>query len=86
MDDADIDDLALELEGEDETADAKKKEEALKIQKKKARLADRLAAEQRKAEKAAKRNQGKKKQSEDNEDDDGDVATFAKGSRKQKKN
>lgn len=86
MDDTDIDDLALELEGVD--ADAKKKaaeEEKIKLQKKKARLADRLAAEQRKAEKAAKRNQGKKKNSGD-DDDDVDASVFAKGSRNKKKN
>jgi len=82
MDDTDIDDLALELEGEDDAAESKKKAEDLKIQKKKARLAERLAAEARKAEKAAKR--GSKKKNEE-EDDDGDVAIFAKGSRKQKK-
>ena len=83
MDDTDIDDLALELEGEDDAAESKKKAEDLKIQKKKARLAERLAAEARKAEKAAKR--GSKKKSGDEEDDDGDVAIFAKGSRMQKK-
>jgi len=86
MDETDIDDLALELEGED--ADAKKKVadgEKLKVQKKKARLADRLAAEERKAEKAAKRNQGKKKNKKEDDDDDVDAAVFAKGSRNKKK-
>eukprot|EP00536_Pseudo-nitzschia_multiseries_P000648 jgi/Psemu1/300246/fgenesh1_kg.8_\ len=83
MDESDINDLAMEFEGDED--DSKKKKEEEKLQKKKARLAERLAAEQRKAEKAAKRNQGKKKKSDDDDDDDADMAVFAKGSRNMKK-
>lgn len=82
MDESDINDLALELE-DDEDVKKKEEEEGKKLQKKKARLAERLAAEQRKAEKAAKRAPSKKKKGDD--DDDDDMAVFVKGSRNQKK-
>jgi len=87
MDDTDIDDLASELEGDDDTAAKKKTAEQLKLRKRKARLADRLAAEQRKEEKAAKSTQSKKKNKKDydGDDDDDDVAIFAKGSRSKTK-
>jgi len=83
MDENEINDLALELEG-DENNNNDNNSNNKKLQKKKARVEQRLAAERKKA---AKTKQAKNKNDNDEDDDDvGDITTFAKGSRGKKKN
>ncbi len=71
LDEKAINDLAKELEEEDNTADAQEAK-AKKLAKKKAAIQHRLAAEARKEEKK----KAKKKKSDDDDDDD-DVALDA---------
>eukprot|EP00529_Nitzschia_sp_RCC80_P037402 CAMPEP_0113453506 /NCGR_PEP_ID=MMETSP0014_2-20120614/7390_1 /TAXON_ID=2857 /ORGANISM="Nitzschia sp." /LENGTH=147 /DNA_ID=CAMNT_0000344897 /DNA_START=109 /DNA_END=552 /DNA_ORIENTATION=+ /assembly_acc=CAM_ASM_000159 len=79
MDDKQINDLALELEDEDNEKDkAAKDEAAKKLQKKKNAIATRLEHEKRREEKAAKKKQGKKKGGAADDDDDVDMTMFAK--------
>ena len=76
MDESEINDLALELEGPAGGGD-KDKMKSLQ-QKKKARAVEaRLAAEKKK--------KNKKSNDDDDDDDDADYTTFAKGSRPTKK-
>ena len=81
MDEKAMNDLALELVGDDGAEDAKKKEEADKVAKKKAAIQRRLEVE---ARKEAKKSKSKSKKSDD-DDDDVALNTFAKGSRIGKK-
>jgi len=78
MDDKAMQDLALELEGEDEKASDDT--EAKKLAKKKAAIQRRLAAE---AKKESKKKGGKKK-SDDDDEDDVALDTFVKKSDKKK--
>jgi hypothetical protein len=78
MDESEINDLALELEGPE---NSENKEKVKSLQKKKARVEARLAAEKKK--KSSKKNA---QNDDDDDDDDGDITTFAKGSRAKKKN
>ena len=79
MDDEAMNDLALELEGDDTTSNDKAKKAKKLQQKKKAKVEQRLAAERKKNAK------NKKKTDDDGDDDDDDnLETFVKVSKKKK--
>ena len=88
MDDKAINDLALELEGDEQNGNAEA-EKAKKLQRKREyALQQRLAAEKKKEAKQSKQNQKKKKGGKGGDDDDDDDAlleTFAKGAKKKTK-